>query len=99
MDESRSFEKKLADATKTKSEEAAALEQKLADLNAKLEDAGTSGTEKELAQLKRELQLRCVREVPRSSGEHPTAERTRCSEDVALCAFQGGQARRGRSED
>jgi hypothetical protein len=55
--ESRSFEKKLADATKSESEKAAALEQKLAELNAKFEDAGKSGAEKELAQLRRELQL------------------------------------------
>ena len=55
--ETRSFEKKLADATKGESERAAALEQKLAELNAKFEDAGKSGAEKELAQLRRELQL------------------------------------------
>lgn len=55
--ESRSFEKKLADATKGESEKSAALEQKLADLTAKFEDAGKSGAEKELAQLRRELQL------------------------------------------
>jgi hypothetical protein len=55
--ETRSFEKKLTDATKSESEKAAALEQKLAELTARFEDAGKSGAEKELAQLRRELQL------------------------------------------
>lgn len=61
--ESRSFEKKLADATKSESEKAAALEQKLAELNAKFEDAGKSGAEKELAQARRDLQLKAQREA------------------------------------
>jgi hypothetical protein len=61
--ETRNFEKKLADATKSESEKAAALEQKLAELNAKFEDAGKSGTEKELAQLRRDLQLKAQREA------------------------------------
>lgn len=54
--EKKAFEKQLADAQKVASEKQSALEQQLADLTAKLEDAGKNTGEKELAQMKRDFQ-------------------------------------------
>lgn len=53
--ESKAFEKKLADATKAATDKTAALEQQLADLTAKFDDAGKNDGQKELAKLQREL--------------------------------------------
>lgn len=53
--ERASFEKKLADATKAEADKAATLQTQLSELSAKFEDAGKTGSDKELAQLRREL--------------------------------------------
>lgn len=54
--ERKAFEAKLADATKTEADKAAGLQKQLDEITARLEDAGKSGSDKELAQMKRELQ-------------------------------------------
>lgn len=53
--ESKAVDKKIADATKTATDKAAALEAQLADITAKLDDAGKNDGQKELAKLTREL--------------------------------------------
>lgn len=54
--ERAALEKKVADATKAESDKAATLQKQLDEITARLEDAGKSGADKELAQLKREVQ-------------------------------------------
>lgn len=53
--EAKAVDKKIADATKTATDKAAALEAQLADITAKLDDAGKNDGQKELARLTREL--------------------------------------------
>lgn len=53
--ERRSFETKLAEATKAEADKGALLQKQLEELTAKFEDAGKSAGEKELAAMRREL--------------------------------------------